>query len=272
MPERCGIIAGQGKLPLELANSAVRRGFEVIVFPIEDQFDQCFKKYETIPINLGSVARTRQLFLEFRIKKMIMAGKVKWPLMADLQPDDDAKDLLEKMNTKGDDKVLRVLRDYFLEKGIELIGADTLLPNRLLPAGVLSGELTESQMEKPIKLARSVLDGLGMVDVGQSVIVQNGRVLAVEAAEGTDDMLVRSKELIDSSGGVAFFVKMCKSGQDRKLDVPVVGCKTVELAATSGIRAIVLEAGGIFLADELEDIIMLCERHGVSLVSIVKDS
>jgi len=112
------------------------------------------------------------------------------------------------------------------------------------------------------------LDKLGACDVGQSVIVQNGRVLAIEAAEGTSAMLVRSADLIDSDAGPAVFVKMQKSGQDHRLDTPFVGAETMRAAAAAGINILAIESGTVMLADDLQKLADICTAHGMSFVGI----
>jgi len=114
----------------------------------------------------------------------------------------------------------------------------------------------------------SILDKLGACDVGQSVIVQNGRVLAIEAAEGTSAMLVRSADLIDSDAGPAVFVKMQKSGQDHRLDTPFVGAETMRAAAAAGINILAIESGTVMLADDLQKLADICTEYGMSFVGI----
>ena len=114
----------------------------------------------------------------------------------------------------------------------------------------------------------SVLGKLGDSDVGQSIVVQNGRVVSVEAAEGTSAMLVRSADLIDADAGPAVFVKMQKSGQDHRLDTPFVGAETMQAAARSGITILAIEADAVMLADDLQILTDICTNSGMTLVGI----
>jgi hypothetical protein len=113
-----------------------------------------------------------------------------------------------------------------------------------------------------------ILAALGTHDVGQSVIVQNGRVIAIEAAEGSDAMIARAGALLDLGGGIACLVKMRKSAQDARLDMPVIGCNTILSAVNAGLSILAIEAGSVLLADDIAVIKGLCKTHGVTLIGI----
>ena len=115
------------------------------------------------------------------------------------------------------------------------------------------------------KHARTVLDSLGDLDIGQSVIVQQRRVLAIEGAEGTNEMIARTAELMDKSQPDTVFVKMAKSGQDIALDMPVFGLETLSYLEKSGIRAVCLEGEKIMLADPLDVISAAADKAGISI-------
>ena len=146
------------------------------------------------------------------------------------------------------------------------MGVERFMPSRLMTEGLKAGDLPSSMALAAISHGRAVLGALGDQDVGQSVVVQAGRVLAIEAAEGTDQMLERVKRLIKPDDGPTVFVKMRKLSQDFDLDRPVVGCATIEAAASSGIDLCAIEAGGVVLGDELEQLVASCQRLGVGLI------
>ena len=203
-----------------------------------------------------------------------MVGKVEWKSIAALRTDYDGAQLLGKMITKGDDNVLRLIADYFAEKGIETIAPDRFLPGRKMPLGVIHNGVSADQGnispegDEAIACGVSVLAALGTHDVGQSVIVQNGRVIAIEAAEGSDAMIARSATLLDPAGGVACFVKMAKSAQDLRLDVPVLGGDTIRAAAIAGLSLLAVEAETVLLADNLASIRATCAAHSITLIGI----
>ena len=272
--KRLAIIAGKGHLPIDVAKTATTDGFDVLVLPIEGQADADFTSYRTRSIRLGGIGETRSIIAQHGIDQLVMVGKVVWPSIAALRPDFDGVKLLGKMITRGDDNVLRFVVAYFAEKGIETIAPDRFLLDRKMPLGVVHNGISADQRainpdgEEAIACGVSVLAALGAHDVGQSVIVQNGRVIAIEAAEGSDAMIARSESLLDPDGGVACFVKMAKSGQDLRLDVPVFGGDTIRSAAMAGLSLLAVEAETVLLADDLKSIRTTCAAHSITLIGI----
>jgi DUF1009 family protein len=244
---KLAVIAGQGSLPEALANSAREQGHEVIIFTVAGQADAGFSGFETLAIPLGAIGRTRELLVKSGCTRMVMAGKIIRPSLAQLKPDAAAVKLLARAVGRGDDALLRAIADYFAEAGIETIAPDSLMSRAAMPKGALAGTL-DPELQPDIDLGVAVLESLGAHDVGQSIIIQDRRVIAVEAAEGTDAMLARAAELLDETGPAAIFVKCRKSGQDERLDVPVVGAETLRLAAAAGIAVLALQADGVMLA------------------------
>ena len=265
---RLAIIAGKGQLPIEVAAAATACGFEVLILPINGQADADFNAYQNIPIRLGAISETRAIMVQRKIEKLVMVGKVSWPTMAALKPDFDGVKLLGKMITKGDDNALRHVATYFAEKGIENMAVDAFLPDRKMPLGLVAGAKPDVQSMDAIALGAVILAALGTYDVGQSVIVQNGRVIAIEAAEGSDAMIARAASLLDPASGIACLVKMRKSAQDVSLDMPVIGCNTILSAANAGLSLLAIEADSVLLADDVAEIKAQCRTHGVTLIGI----
>jgi DUF1009 family protein len=265
---RLAIIAGQGKLPLDVAKTARAQGRDVYVFPIDGQADADFSAFPAHPIRLGAVGQTRQYFNDFGCSELVMVGKVVWPSLAALRPDVAGVKLLGKMVKRGDDSVLRILSEFFAEGGVKTLPVEIFLDDRKMPSGAVVGGNLDNDATAMIAIGADLLALLGASDVGQSAIVQNGRVLAIEAAEGTNAMIARSKDLIDRSAGLAVFIKMQKSEQDQRLDTPFIGLDTVYAAAAAGIGVLAIEAQNVMLADDLHAITTACENHGIALVGI----
>ena len=265
---RLAIIAGKGQLPVEVAAAATAAGFDVLILPINEQADADFTAYHTMPIRLGAIGETRAVMVEHKIEKLVMVGKVSWPSMAALRPDFDGVRLLGKMMTKGDDNVLRHVTTYFAKKGLETMAVDAFLPDRKMPFGLVAGAQPDAQSMDAIALGATILAALGTHDVGQSVIVQNGRVIAIEAAEGSDGMIARAAGLLDPAGGISCLVKMRKSAQDSRLDMPVMGCNTILSAAKAGLSLLAIEANSVLLADNIAAIKSLCQTHDITLIGI----
>ena len=265
---RLAIIAGKGQLPVDVAAAANANGFDVLILPIKGQADADFSAYQAMPIRLGVIGETRAIMVQHTIEKLVMVGKVSWPSMAALSPDFDGVKLLGKMMTKGDDNALRHVMAFFAEKGIETMAVDAFLPDRKMPLGLVTDDEPDAQSMDAIALGAAVLAALGTHDVGQSVIVQNGRVIAIEAAEGSDAMIARAGALLDPAGGIACFVKMLKSAQDSRLDMPVMGCNTILSAAKAGLSLLAIEADSVLLTDDIAAIKALCQTHDITLIGI----
>ena len=171
------------------------------------------------------------------------------------------------MGLKGDDKALRLVSDYFADHQIKILPNTDFLPDRLLPEGYHFGRDLNSAETAALSLAVKVLSQLGELDVGQAVITQQDRVLAIEAAEGTQTMIARASHLIDNSTYAAVFVKMTKSQQDKMLDMPVIGIDTLQSLAQAGIKVVGVSAGQTMLADTLEAIEAELSAHEMVLTT-----
>lgn len=265
---RLAIIAGQGNLPLQVARAADEQGHEVVIFPIQGQADAVFDGFVVQPIKLGAIGHTQGFLSDYDCRQMVMVGKVIWPSLRALRPDAAGMKLLGKLIKRGDDSILRVISQFFAEHGVKTLPVNIFLAGRTMPSGHVAGPSVDDYGQALIDIGVSILDKLGACDVGQSVIVQNGRVLAIEAAEGTSAMLARSESLIDEDAGLAVFVKMQKTGQDHRLDTPFVGAETIRAASVAGIDILAIESGAVMLADDLQKLSDLCTDYGMSFVGI----
>ena len=265
---RLAIIAGQGNLPLQVARAANEQGYDVVIFAIEGQADAIFDGFVVQPVRLGAIGQTKGFLSRHECGQMVMVGKVVWPSLDALRPDAAGMRLLSKLIKRGDDSVLRVISQFFAEHGVETLPVNIFLKGRAMPSGHLAGPRLDDHGETSIEIGVSILDKLGACDVGQSVIVQNGRVLAIEAAEGTSAMIARSADFIDAGAGPAVFVKMQKSGQDHRLDTPIVGADTMLAAAAAGINILAVESGAVMLADDVQKLSDICSEYGMSFVGI----
>ena len=265
---RLAIIAGQGNLPLQVARAADELGYDVVIFPIKGQADAMFDGFAFQPIKLGAIGQTRDFLIRNDCRQMVMVGKVVWPSLGVLRPDAAGTNLLGKSVKRGDDSMLRLISQFFAENGIKTLPVNIFLEGRAMPFGHVAGPSLDNYGKSLIEIGVSILARLGACDVGQSVIVQNGRVLAIEAAEGTSDMLARSANLIDTDAGPAVFVKMQKSDQDHRLDTPFVGVETMRAAAAAGVNILAIECGAVMLADDLQKLTDICTKYQISFVGI----
>jgi DUF1009 family protein len=183
---------------------------------------------------------------------------------------------LIKLFRGGDDYLLSGLAQLFEEHGYRLVGAHQIAPELLMPLGPIGSRQPADGDRADIARGLELLHAIGPFDIGQAVVVADGRVLAVEAAEGTDEMLARLAALREQ-GRVRFpastgvLIKAPKPRQDRRVDLPSIGPRTVEGAARAGLAGIAVVAGSAIVA-EPERIAMTAERHGLFLVGVDADS
>lgn len=184
-------------------------------------------------------------------RDLVLAGPVRRPSLLDLRPDAEGARILARIGRAafgGDDGLLSAVIRVLSEEGFRVLGVEEVLAGALAPAGVLTRAGPDGVAMADVRRGIGVARALGAADVGQGCVIQQGIVLAVEAAEGTDAMLARCAGLaLPGPGGV--LVKLVKPGQDRRADLPTIGPETVRGAAEAGLRGIAFEAGGTILVD-----------------------
>ena len=262
---RLGIIAAQGPLPLQLAKAARSKGEEPYIIRLNGQCDCSFEGFESICLPVGKVSAVMASLKQAKCDKLALVGQFKRPAFADISLDKSGLALMGRLMLTGDDSALRIVAAYFDEQNIAVVSNAEYLPQQVLPLFYRTQRQFTAGEGDAAKHARTVLDSLGELDIGQSVIVQQRRVLAIEGAEGTNEMIVRTAELIDESQPDTVFVKMAKSGQDITLDMPVFGLETLLHLEKSGIKAVCLEGEKIMLADPLDIISAAADKAGISI-------
>jgi DUF1009 family protein len=176
----------------------------------------------------------------------------------------------------GDDRLLSGVAGLLEEGGLRVIGVDEVAPEILVPLGVLGRYQPSARDRADISRALKVIAALGPYDVGQAAVVANDNVLALEAAEGTDNMLARIAELrrlqrVTTPVGVGVLVKAPKPGQDRRFDLPAIGPRTVENVAKAGLAGLAVAAGSAIVA-EIAEVIAAADRAKIFLVGIDEET
>jgi DUF1009 family protein len=266
-----GLIAGSGRLPFEVAEAAQERGLSLAVVAIEGNTDPAIAALaggSLVWIAPGELGRLIDFLKAAGAQEAVLAGAVAKPeLLRDpsrLRPDARAAGLLARLSDLGDDAILRAVAGEIESEGIEIASSVLHLADRLTPEGPLIPGLTPEGKEADLELGLRVGKTLGVHDVGQTVVVKGGTVVAVEALEGTDATIRRAAELV-GSGTVA--VKVAKPGQDLRFDVPVVGPRTVKLANECGVAAIGLESGCTLVLDARKTL-PLAREVGLPIVGL----
>ena len=246
MPPKLGIIAGGGELPVRLASACLEQGREAFLLGLRGHADPADFPAD-LPqawIRMGEVGKGFDILHRNKVVELVMAGPVRRPALSELRPDWRTVRFFAKLGMRalGDDGLLKALMAEIEAEGFHVVGAHSILGELLAEPGNWGRQAPDELARADIARGLEVAKGLGALDVGQSVVVQQGIVLGVEAVEGTDALLRRAGELRrDGPGGV--LVKICKPGQDRRADLPTVGPETVRKAAAAGLRGIAVEAG-----------------------------
>lgn len=251
---RLGIVAGGGALPAMLADACRSTGQAYFVIALEDHADpERLGRHPHGWVRLGAGGRMAELARREGVTRIVFAGHVARPSLRALRPDLYTARILARIGLKaiGDDRLMRHVVGAAEAEGFEVVGADAILAEALAPAGTVTrlapDETAQADIGRGIEVARA----LGIADCGQSVVVQQGIVLALEAAEGTDAAMTRAGTLSRKGpGGV--LVKVSKPDQDRRMDLPAIGPRTVAAAVAAGLRGIAVEAGATILLDRDE--------------------
>ena len=248
---KLGILAGGGLLPRRVAEAALESGRPVFVIAFEGQTDA--DVLEGIPhawMRLGGIGKIFSRLHDEEVRDLCMIGQFRRPTLRELMPDLRGSKLALKIgfNAVGDDALMRGIGDALSEEGFRIVAAYEVFGDLLAKPGVMTRRAPDEVDRADIARGFEVARAIGTLDVGQGAIVQQGIVLAIEAAEGTDAMLARCGPLVREGGG-GVLVKARKPQQDNRFDLPVIGVSTVEGAAASGLAGIAVEAGGALIND-----------------------
>ena len=266
---KLGIVAGGGELPglVIAACRAEARPFHVLA--LSGHADPAVIGDAPADwIRLGEAGTGFKHLHDQGVAEVVMIGPVRRPSLRELAPDFRTARFFAKVGLKalGDDGLLRAVARELEEEGFRIVGVDDVLADCLAPLGLIGEAAPDAEAEADIGRGIAVALGLGALDVGQAVVVQQGIVLGVEAAEGTDRLIRRCGELRrDGPGGV--LVKLKKPNQDRRIDLPTIGLATLHEAAAAGLRGIAVEAGGTLVLGR-QSIGFEADRLGLFVVGI----
>ncbi|MBO6036945.1 MAG: UDP-2,3-diacylglucosamine diphosphatase LpxI [Acetobacter sp.] len=269
-----GILAGSGVLPARVAEALQATGHKVYILGFEGfAEDHVIAPWPHDYVRLGAAGHILTLLRRHGCTDLVLIGPVRRPSLSSLRPDIEGARILTRLGRalfSGDNDLLAALVRILGEEGFRVRGAHEFLQHSTAMPGILSQATPDTQAMADIKKGIMVVRALGALDIGQGCVVQNGVVLTVEAMEGTDRMLLRAGECRQpGEGGV--FVKLLKPGQEKRIDMPTIGPKTIEIAATAGLRGIAFEAENVLLTDKIECVTM-ANKYGLFLISVEVDS
>ena len=254
---KLGLIAGGGALPLSVAARCEAEGRPVFVVRLTGFADPHLTRYPGVDAGMAEIGRVLSALKKAGCDAVCFAGTVSRPDFKSLKPDLKGATLLPGIvaaATKGDDALLRKILSVFEAEGYAIEGADDILGGETLPAGALGAITPTPEQLRDLRKALHVAEKAGELDIGQGAVVCDGLVLAVEAQEGTDAMLARVVGLPgdlrgSATGRKGALGKAPKPIQDLRVDMPVMGSRTIELAAAAGLAGVGGVAGQLILID-----------------------
>jgi len=263
---KIGLIAGYGHFPLELARALQVQGKEVHVVAAREETSPDIEKLtaSTCWLHVGQIGGMIKVFKRAGVEQVVMAGKVrKLHLFRNFRPDLTAMKGLMRLKDRRDDSILNTIADLLAESGLILIDQTLYAGDMLAGTGHLAGPAIKNR-HADIMFGFEQAKGVAGLDIGQTVVVQDQAVLAVEAIEGTDEAIKRGGSM---GSGKATVIKVAKPDQDFRFDVPAVGPDTLEIMKDSGCTLLAIEAGKTLMI-ERRRFFELAGKYNISVFGI----
>ena len=265
--QKIGIIAGNGDFPIEFAKAAKEKGLTVVAVAHEGEtLPELAGTVDTIVwIKVGQLGKLIKVFKEHGVHDVLMAGGIKKThLFSGALPDLRGAALLARLIAKKDDSILRGVAAELESEGITIRESTLYLDNLLVPPGVLTRRKPSKEEWSDIEFGWQMAKEIGRLDIGQTIVVRNQAVVAVEAAEGTDETIRRGGRL---SRKGAVVVKVCKPGQDLRFDLPATGLRTIESMEDAKATCLAIEAGRTIMIQR-DVVIDRADHLGISIIAL----
>ncbi|WP_238388919.1 LpxI family protein [Roseimaritima ulvae] len=287
-PDSCaaktiGIIAGWGRFPVLVAEAAKRDGLRVVCVAIRDHADRRLEQVcdDVRWMGVAKFGGHIRYFRQHGVSQITMAGKlfksqilfsgsVLWRHLPDYTCLRSlAPLLLSRQRDTRDDSLLTRITDTYLARGIDVCPATDIAPELLVKEGLLTRHSVKPAQQRDIEFGWQIAKQMGGLDIGQSITVKDGTVLAVEAVEGTDACIERTGTLCRKGGWT--LVKVAKPNQDMRFDVPTIGPQTIERVRAAGGTAIAIEAEMTIVVDQ-QQVIQAAEAAGIAIVAVKRNA
>ncbi len=277
MPERLGLIAGNGRFPFLVLDAARAQGYEVVVAAIKEETFPEIESHAAAAVHwfsLGELSRLIDTFKAEGVHRAIMAGQVKHKqIFSSIRPDWRLAKLLLSLRSRNTDALLGAVARVLADEGITLENSTAFLQPLLAQPGVLTRRPPSEQESKNVEYGRTLARHLAQYDIGQTVVVAESACVAVEAMEGTDAAIERAGRLMNSLEGPAStltraltVVKIAKPRQDMRFDVPVIGIKTIDVMRAAGATCLAIDAGKCLLLDG-DAVLLAADAAEIAIVS-----
>lgn len=259
-----GLIAGSGVYPVTFARAARREGVgRLLIAAFHHETNPALAEQGDAVewLRVGQLSKMIRFFRREGVDRAVMAGQIAPKNLFDLRPDLRTLRMLARLKQRNAESLFGAIAAELASEGITLLPATTFLDDLLPSPGPVCGPALKKRQWEDVEYGFRIAKESSRLDIGQTVVVKNGTVLAVEAFEGTNDAMRRGGKL---GRGGAMMVKVSKPRQDFRFDVPVIGPATIETAVEAGIAVIVIEAGKTLVL-EREEVEALCKAKGVTV-------
>ncbi len=265
-----GLIAGNGRFPCLVLEAAHAQGRPVTVVAIKDEAEPALVAVAEARgaalhwVSLGQLGKVISVLKAASITEAVMAGQVKHvKIFSDFMPDLTLLSVIRKLTSKSTDSLIAAVADVMQEKGIHLLDSTAFLSPLLASAGVLTRRAPDAREEADLAFGYAQADAVAGLDIGQTIVVKDRAVVAVEAMEGTDATIARAGQL---AGAGTVVVKVAKPQQDMRFDVPVVGVPTIAAMRAAGATALSVDAAKTLLIDGPAAIVAAADEAGIAIV------
>lgn len=262
-----GLIAGDGCLPVKMAQYAKENGFEVICISLANDNLKQLKKYcsKVYSCHPGEVNKIEKILTDEEVKQATFLGKVHKRVLLQLYKfDSRAIELLKAAQRLNDDQVMLLIVKEFERMGITVLDQTIFIKNLMIPAGVLGKLKPTSEQMEDVNYGFWLAKEMGKIDVGQSVVIKDKMVMAVEAIEGTDMSIRRGAKLAKKGASV---VKVAKPSQDKRFDIPAIGLRTLKTMNRYHSNLIAVEANETIIVDQ-EQVIKYADDNNIVIMAV----
>ena len=262
-----GLIAGDGILPVRMAQHAKENGFDVVCISLSkdnlsDLKKYCSKVYSCHP---GEINRIEGILKSEELKQATFLGKVsKSVLLKPYKFDARAFELLKTVKRLNDDEVMLLIVREFEKIGIKVLDQTIFIKNLMIPAGVLGKHKPTKEQMEDVNYGFWLAKEMGQIDIGQSVVIKGKMAMAVEAIEGTDACIRRGAKLARKGACV---VKVAKPKQDKRFDIPAVGLRTLRTMRKYGAKLLAVEANETIIVEQ-EKVIEYADKHNIVIMAV----
>ena len=272
--EKLGIIAGEGKFPINIAKEACQKGVEVYVICAKNNaYEKDFTPYAAAitTLKLGQMSKGINFFKEHGVKKALMAGRVQHISIFSIMPDLRTAKLLAKIKDMRADTILSTVITEFNKEGIEFISSASYIENSVAKKGVLTKRSPTQEEQESIELGHKIAKTMSGLDVGLTCIVCDRAVLALEAMEGTDNCILRAGEIRScapvTKGASIVVVKVARPKQDDRYDLPVIGKGTIKSMIKAKAAVLAIEAEKTIILD-IEEVCGLADKNNICIIAV----